>query len=676
MKYIIFIPFYKNEIFIENIISWYENSESKFDRELIYEVLIANDCPDSVGSDFLKKKCESAGFKYLQNKTNIGYLNTVNNAYLHAKNNNKNLILLNSDAIPFSGFVNEIDKAFDYDNMLGVVSVRSNNATVCNLYNYVDYYDERKSLSIYNKDLLTFNKYIKPVSYAPVVTGFCFAIRDSILQNFRGFDEIFTVGYEEENEFCLRISERGYRIGIANKAFVVHMEGRSFGLKPGRDKIKKNNSLIIRKLYPHYDSLIENYSASLDRRVESKVGQSLGNGIKYLVDARVLSSCFNGSNNVITQFIKALSGLKFIVDVLADFSAVKFHGIENLDGVNYITSVDGIYELGFLVGQPMHHEALWTVPLHSLISTCIFFDTIAHDCPQLRVDNLVLDSIWRKIPFIYTDISFISEHSKNQYYLKFGNGLANLHSHLLPILLNHDSRRSNDRSNSALVFGNKFSHKGLDILLTNLNVADEMKYFVLGPRIPCSNPNIIFLEPGQTNDVLLNNVCANVDYFLFPSFAEGFGFPLLEAISYNKPIYCRDIPCYREIAKSLSIENRKLIRFVDDFKNINKFFIEQDEWSSKHYSTDYTAYLEKILESVQHRSSFEFNNLLILRQHFIDISFQSTFVSSNFSPRSFLLLILIRIYRFLLSTPIGGKVRSLKNFLFSFPFVLKIVKFK
>jgi hypothetical protein len=629
-----------------------------------------------VGSDFLKDKCESAGFKYFQNEFNIGYLESVNNAYLLAKNNNKNLILLNSDAIPFPGFVSEIDKAFESDNMLGVVGVRSNNATICNLYNDVDYYDEQKSLNIYSRDLLTFNKYIKPISYTPVVTGFCFSIKNSVLQNFKGFNKVFADGYEEENEFCLRVSERGFRIGIANKAFVAHMEGRSFGLKPGRDKTRHDNSLIIRKLYPQYDALIDNYSTSIDRCVQTKVSRSLSNNVKYLVDARVLSSCFNGSNNVITQFIKALSGLKFVVDVLADSNAVKFNGIDSLDGVNYISKVDDVYEFGFLIGQPMHHESLWTVPLHSLVSTCIFFDTIAHDCPQLRVDIPALDSIWRLIPFIYTDISFISEHSKHQYFLKFGSGLANLHCHLLPIIFNQSSRNDEVSSKSVLVFGNKFSHKGLDILLRDLSIDDDTKYFVLGPRIDDSNLNIIFLEPGQTDEVSLNKIFANVDYFILPSFAEGFGFPLLEAIAYNKPIYCRNIACYREIAKSLSFENRNLVRFVDDFKCIDKFFVEQDEWSPEHYSIDYASYLMKIFESIQNRSSFDFNNSLTLRQEFINISFNSTSASSFFVPRLHLLYFLKRIYRFLLSTPIGGSVRSFKNYLFSFPFILKIVSFK
>ena len=73
-KYIIAIPFYKNEIFIEAISSWFSSVQSLPDRKLIQEILIINDCPGSDQSDYLKKECEKIGFHYLENSKNIGYL--------------------------------------------------------------------------------------------------------------------------------------------------------------------------------------------------------------------------------------------------------------------------------------------------------------------------------------------------------------------------------------------------------------------------------------------------------------------------------------------------------------------------------------------------------------------------------------------------------------------------
>jgi len=38
---------------------------------------------------------------------------------------------------------------------------------------------------------------------------------------------------------------------------------------------------------------------------------------------------------------------------------------------------------------------------------------------------------------------------------------------------------------------------------------------------------------------------------LFPSFAEGFGYPLIEALQMRLPVICADLPCFREIAGDL-----------------------------------------------------------------------------------------------------------------------------
>ena len=72
-KYLLAIPFYKNEQFIEKIISWFNSPDAAKDRELISEVLVINDCPESEGGAFLQKSCESAGFSYVKNQENMGY---------------------------------------------------------------------------------------------------------------------------------------------------------------------------------------------------------------------------------------------------------------------------------------------------------------------------------------------------------------------------------------------------------------------------------------------------------------------------------------------------------------------------------------------------------------------------------------------------------------------------
>jgi glycosyltransferase involved in cell wall biosynthesis len=64
-------------------------------------------------------------------------------------------------------------------------------------------------------------------------------------------------------------------------------------------------------------------------------------------------------------------------------------------------------------------------------------------------------------------------------------------------------------------------------------------------------PRVIFLAE-HSEDFLLDDVIADLfrfsDALLFPSSQEGFGIPILEAGLTGMPIFCSDIPPFRETA--------------------------------------------------------------------------------------------------------------------------------
>lgn len=65
--------------------------------------------------------------------------------------------------------------------------------------------------------------------------------------------------------------------------------------------------------------------------------------------------------------------------------------------------------------------------------------------------------------------------------------------------------------------------------------------------------NIIFLqEYGSVDDAARRDLYAFADALLFPSAREGFGIPLLEAGIARLPIFCADIPPFRETAGDLA----------------------------------------------------------------------------------------------------------------------------
>jgi len=56
------------------------------------------------------------------------------------------------------------------------------------------------------------------------------------------------------------------------------------------------------------------------------------------------------------------------------------------------------------------------------------------------------------------------------------------------------------------------------------------------------------VETGHIPDIEMRRYLAGARALLFPSFAEGFGLPVLEALQSGVPVLCNDLPCLREIA--------------------------------------------------------------------------------------------------------------------------------
>lgn len=69
-------------------------------------------------------------------------------------------------------------------------------------------------------------------------------------------------------------------------------------------------------------------------------------------------------------------------------------------------------------------------------------------------------------------------------------------------------------------------------------------------------------EHGRIPDGQLGPLMKGARALLFPSFTEGFGYPLVEALQMRVPVICSDLPCFHEIAGDaplyIDIKNQRL----------------------------------------------------------------------------------------------------------------------
>ncbi|ROP64000.1 glycosyltransferase family 2 protein [Curtobacterium sp. PhB115] len=220
----------------------------------IDRVLLANDVGphvDTIEARVLELVGDRDGFEYTRNAANLGFVGNCNRAVLDLDRTGNDVLLLNSDTVPMPGFLDEMTDVLASDDSIGVVCARSDNATIAS-FPYARR-NPRATLSPRRtRELHGRTKYLLPRStVSPVAMGFCFLIRREVIDRYGLFDEVFSPGYGEENDFCLRINEHGFTSVLANRALVLHTGSTSFSGDRG-PSLRLEHERILLERYPFY----------------------------------------------------------------------------------------------------------------------------------------------------------------------------------------------------------------------------------------------------------------------------------------------------------------------------------------------------------------------------------------------------------------------------------------
>lgn len=224
-----------------------------------HSVLLVNDCgpeADKIETNIKKAIKSKDYFYYKRNKKNLGFVKNCNNAVKHDETSN-DVLLLNSDTEVTEGFLESMLAALYDDPKNGVVSPRSNNATICTVPLSAapqKGINPQESHGLFMKHKSQADEY----STAPTAHGFCMLIRRDLINKYGLFDEVFGKGYGEEVDFCQRIRAKGYKTLISNRAYVFHKEARSFTPEKKSEMLAKNNE-IIWKRWPNYRQEVRDY---------------------------------------------------------------------------------------------------------------------------------------------------------------------------------------------------------------------------------------------------------------------------------------------------------------------------------------------------------------------------------------------------------------------------------
>ncbi len=194
----------------------------------------------------------------LENEENLGFVGTVNRGMALSTNND--VLLLNSDTEVANDWLDRLRTAAYSDAKVASVTPFSNNATICSYPRFCKDNPLPPGMSTYALDALCAQTNAGAVVDIPTGIGFCMYIRRDCLAQVGLFDvENFGKGYGEENDFCQRAADAGWRNLHALDTFVLHTGGVSFGdSKSPREKVAIET---LRRLHPRYETGVHQFLA-------------------------------------------------------------------------------------------------------------------------------------------------------------------------------------------------------------------------------------------------------------------------------------------------------------------------------------------------------------------------------------------------------------------------------
>jgi GT2 family glycosyltransferase/tetratricopeptide (TPR) repeat protein len=145
------------------------------------------------------------------------------------------ILLLNNDTLVTGGWLRRLLWALDSDPTIGMVGPCSNFVSGAQQIE-VPYESREWRVESREPEEEVLNQFARDWGEANEgrteetsrLVGFCLLIRREVIEQVGTFDERFGIGNFEDDDYCLRARQAGWKLVIARDAFVHHFGGRTF----------------------------------------------------------------------------------------------------------------------------------------------------------------------------------------------------------------------------------------------------------------------------------------------------------------------------------------------------------------------------------------------------------------------------------------------------------------
>ncbi|MBE6102684.1 MAG: glycosyltransferase family 2 protein [Selenomonas ruminantium] len=167
-----------------------------------YELILVDNASTDGSPEYLRGQ---ADIRLIENKENMGFPKGCNQGLEIARGDS--LLLLNSDTVVTENWLANLKRGLYSNGKVGAVSCLSNNVSNGQQI-HVPYGGDMEAMQAFAAG---FN-HSNPAKWEerPHLVGFCYLFKREVYEAVGGLDERFTPGNFEDNDYSLRIIEKGY----------------------------------------------------------------------------------------------------------------------------------------------------------------------------------------------------------------------------------------------------------------------------------------------------------------------------------------------------------------------------------------------------------------------------------------------------------------------------------
>lgn len=562
---------------------------------LLHSVILVNDVgphADTMEELILDAIDGAANFRYHRNASNLGFVGTCNRAVFELDETDNDILLLNSDAELTAGAVEEMHAVLHAAEHHGAVCARSDNATIATLP-----FVRRAGAPevLLQEDADAIRDAVVPLlprySISPVAVGFAMMIRRSLIANHGLFDEAYGTGYNEENDFCMRINALGYSSLLANHAYVRHLGSASFG--DDKNELDRRNHELLVSRYPHYPDAVHAFLrfgyASADTFAEVLADRP-GVPRSVLIDLHHLSLVYNGSTRYALSFLRSLSERDLgdtVVTIAAQQGAIEFFDLEayGFRVLRYGTLTE-VFDLGLALAPVNNIHQLIQLNQHCARWVVSHFDMIASRAYNLMLTDplrpLVIEHALR-----YADrVVALSEFSVRDAAAFYPDLAPRLEQHAEGVLLGSTRdavvgkgvdrltevplepgiAAAVEQGGYVLVMGNFYPHK--QVLPAVRALAGTGRQILAFGPLPGfeGSDEVQVLTSGVLSEAQLDLIFTRAGLVVFPSAYEGFGLPIADAVDFGIPVVAFETQVAHEVVDALGLG--PAVRFFRRFDDL------------------------------------------------------------------------------------------------------------